>query len=114
MNQLDPVGSSKCSQLSAHFHESWVELDRLEGCELPRVLPDMARGQMLGRAGKKTSELPGKSAVAGHDSKKIPSSALPGQALRIVSPPSTGITAPVRYEAAGRHKLKVICATSSG
>lgn len=35
-------------------------------------------------------------------------------ALRAISPPSTGITAPVRNEAAGRHRLKVMCATSSG
>ena len=35
-------------------------------------------------------------------------------ALRIVNPPSTGMTAPVIYDAAGRHRLKVICATSSG
>jgi hypothetical protein len=41
-------------------------------------------------------------------------SAVSYHAFRIVNPPSTGITAPVRYEAAGRHKLKVICATSSG
>lgn len=27
---------------------------------------------------------------------------------------ATGITAPVRNEAAGRHRLKVMCATSSG
>ena len=33
--------------------------------------------------------------------------------LRAISPPSTGITAPVRYDAAGRHRLTVICATSS-
>ena len=30
------------------------------------------------------------------------------------SPPSTGMTAPVRNEAAGRHRLNVMCATSSG
>jgi hypothetical protein len=35
-------------------------------------------------------------------------------AFRAISPPSTGITAPVRKDAAGRHRLKVICATSSG
>jgi hypothetical protein len=35
-------------------------------------------------------------------------------ALRAMSPPSTGITTPVRNEAAGRHRLKVMCATSSG
>jgi hypothetical protein len=29
-------------------------------------------------------------------------------------PPSTGITAPVRNDAAGRHRLSVMCATSSG
>ena len=40
--------------------------------------------------------------------------ALPCQALRAISPPSTGITAPVRNEAAGRHRLRVMCATSSG
>jgi hypothetical protein len=33
--------------------------------------------------------------------------------LRAISPPSTGITAPVRHDAAGRHGLSVICATSS-
>jgi hypothetical protein len=36
------------------------------------------------------------------------------QALRIVSPPSTGNVAPVTKPAAGRHSDKVICATSSG
>src|SRR6185437_681106 len=35
-------------------------------------------------------------------------------ALRAISPPSTGITAPVRKDAAGRHRLSVMCATSSG
>src|SRR5258707_12562074 len=35
-------------------------------------------------------------------------------AFRAIRPPSTGITAPVRYEAAGRHRLKVMWATSSG
>ena len=35
-------------------------------------------------------------------------------AFRAISPPSTGITAPVRNEAAGRHRLSVMCATSSG
>src|SRR6476660_3898221 len=35
-------------------------------------------------------------------------------AFRAISPPSTGITTPVRYEAAGRHRLSVIWATSSG
>ena len=35
-------------------------------------------------------------------------------AFRAINPPSTGITAPVRNEAAGRHRLSVMCATSSG
>ena len=35
-------------------------------------------------------------------------------AFRAIRPPSTGITAPVRNEAAGRHRLSVMCATSSG
>ncbi|GIQ72076.1 hypothetical protein BraRD5C2_05120 [Bradyrhizobium sp. RD5-C2] len=37
-----------------------------------------------------------------------------GQAFRAINPPSTGITAPVRNDAAGRHRLSVMCATSSG
>jgi hypothetical protein len=40
--------------------------------------------------------------------------AFPPYALRAISPPSTGITAPVMYEAPGRQRLKVTCATSSG
>src|SRR6476661_5418820 len=35
-------------------------------------------------------------------------------AFRAIRPPSTGITAPVRNEAAGRHRLSVMWATSSG
>jgi hypothetical protein len=50
----------------------------------------------------------------GYNRRKFPTRAVSCHAFRIVNPPSTGITAPVRYEAAGRHKLKVICATSSG
>ena len=34
--------------------------------------------------------------------------------LVLISPPSTGITVPVRNDAAGKHKLSVMCATSSG
>jgi len=34
-------------------------------------------------------------------------------AFLAISPPSTGITAPVRNEAAGRHRLSVMWATSS-
>ena len=37
-----------------------------------------------------------------------------GHAFRAINPPSTGITAPVRNDAAGRHRLSVMCATSSG
>ena len=36
------------------------------------------------------------------------------QVWRIVMPPSTGMIAPFRKLAAGRHRLTVICATSSG
>ena len=35
-------------------------------------------------------------------------------AFRAVRPPSTGMIAPVRNDAAGRHRLSVMCATSSG
>ena len=35
-------------------------------------------------------------------------------ALRAISPPSTGMIAPVRNDAAGRHRLNVMWATSSG
>src|SRR5689334_21128972 len=41
-------------------------------------------------------------------------SAALAHAFRAISPPSTGMTAPVRKEAAGRHRLNVMCATSSG
>jgi len=41
-------------------------------------------------------------------------SAALAHAFRAIRPPSTGMTAPVRNEAAGRHRLKVMCATSSG
>ena len=36
------------------------------------------------------------------------------QALRAISPPSTGMVTPVTNEAPGWHRLKVMCATSSG
>lgn len=38
----------------------------------------------------------------------------PPHAFRAISPPSTGMIAPVRNEAAGKHRLSVMCATSSG
>ena len=42
------------------------------------------------------------------------SGAFTPQARRMVRPPSTGRVTPVTNEAAGRQRLSVICATSSG
>src|SRR5258705_9185459 len=103
------------------------------GCPLhlhEKLLPDIAMSTSSGRMRRIQHVMPGSifakalfewDELPGHLARRRASRFCPAttksqapHALRAISPPSTGMIAPVRNDAAGRHRLSVMWATSSG